>query len=81
MTNQIDILSPGKGCHKTRRLILYLEQFVRKHSVDAEINIITDMKAMLTYRTWILPAVFVNGKPVARGYRPSKENLFKNFKL
>ncbi len=80
MTNQIDILSPGKGCHKTRKLILYLEQFVRKHSVDAEIHVITDRKAMLTYRTWILPSVFVNGKPVARGYRPSEENLFKKFK-
>ncbi len=74
---QIDILSPGKGCHKTQRLIRYLEKFVRKYSVDAEIHVITDRKTMLTYRTWILPSVFVNGEPVARGYRPSEENLFK----
>jgi len=80
MINQIDILSPGKGCHKTRRLQEYLEKFVRQYGIDAKISIITDMKTMLTYRSWILPAVFINGKPVARGYRPSKENLFKHLK-
>jgi hypothetical protein len=87
MTNKIDILSPGKSCWKTRKLVSFLEKFVHKYGVDAEINIITDMKTMLTYRSWILPAVFVNGRPVARacptasfrrGYRPSEENLFKN---
>jgi len=61
-------------------MVRFLKQFVRKYGVDAEINIIADMKHLLTYRTWILPAVFVNGKPVARGYRPSEENLFKNLK-
>ena len=80
MTNCIDILSPGKSCRKTQKLVRFLENFVSQYGVDAEINIITDLKTMLTYRTWILPAVFVNGKPVARGYQPSKENLFKNLK-
>ncbi len=77
MKNQIDILSPGIGCHKTRRLQEYLEKFVRQYGIDAEINVITDVKTMIMYRTWILPAVFVNGKPVARGYRPSEKKLFK----
>jgi len=27
-----------------------------------------------------LPAVFVDGKPVAHGYRPSERNLFKHLK-
>ncbi len=80
MTNKIDILSPGKSCWKTRKLVGFLEKFVHKYNVDAKINIITDMKTMLTYRTWILPAVFVNGKPVARGYLPSEKNLFKYLK-
>ena len=77
MTNRIDILSPGPGCHKTQRLVRFLKNFVRKYHVKAEIRIITDRKAMLAYCTWILPSVFVNGEPVARGYRPSEENLFK----
>ncbi len=77
MVNRIDILSPGPGCHKTQRLMQFLKKFVRKYSVDAEIHVITDRKTLLTYRTWILPSVFVNGEPVARGYRPSEENLFK----
>jgi hypothetical protein len=77
MPNRIDILSPGTGCRKTRRWVDFLENFVRKHGVDAEIRVITDMKSILKYRTWILPAVFVNGKPVSRGYRPSEKNLLE----
>lgn len=80
MTNQIEILSPGKGCHKTRKLIRFMEKFVRIHGLDAEIHVITDRKILLTYPTWILPAVFINNKPVARGYRPSEENLFNHLK-
>jgi len=80
MTNHIDILSPGRGCHKTRKLVRYLEKFVNKYNIDAEINIITDLKIILTYRTWILPTVFINGKSIARGYRPSERNLFKELK-
>jgi len=80
MTNRIDILSPGISCLKTKKLVRFLEKFVLQNGVDAEIHIITDLNIMLTYRSWILPAVFVNGKPVARGYRPSEENLFKNLK-
>ncbi len=77
MTNRIDILSPGPGCHKTQRLVQFLKIFVQKYHVKAEIRIITDRRALLTYRTWILPSVFVNGEPVARGYRPSEKNLLK----
>jgi hypothetical protein len=77
MPHCIDILSPGTGCRKTRHWVDFLEKFVRKHGIDAEIHIITDMKIMLKYRTWILPAVFVNGEPVSRGYRPSEKNLFE----
>lgn len=80
LTNRIDILSPGKSCLKTQKLVRFLEKFVRKYNIAAKINIITDRETLLTYRTWILPSIFVNGKPVARGYRPSEENLFKHLK-
>ena len=77
MINRIDILSPGTGCRKIRRWVDFLEKFVRKHGFEAEIRVITGLKAMMAYRTWILPAVFVNGEPVSRGYRPSEKNLFE----
>jgi len=77
MVNQIDILSPGKGCHKTRRMRAYLEKFVCQYGIDAQIHVITNLKTIMTYRTWILPAVFVNGEPVSRGYRPSEKKLFE----
>ncbi len=80
MVNQIDVLSPGTGCQKTRRLVRFLEDFVRKHPVHAQIRIITDRRTLLTYRTWILPSVFINGEVVARGYRPSEKNLLKYLK-
>jgi hypothetical protein len=80
MSYKIDILSPGKSCWKTQKIIRFLQCFVRKYDVDAEINVVTGMNRLLTYRTWILPTVFVNGKPVARGYRPSEKTLLKLLK-
>ncbi len=80
MNNRIDILSPGNACHKTKKLQRFMERFVRKYHVDAEIRVVTEPETLLAYRTWILPSVFVNGRPVARGYRPSEENILKNLK-
>ena len=78
MNNKIDILSPGTACHKTRKLLHFIHRYVRKYHVDVEVRVITDRETLLTYRTWILPSVFVNGRPVARGYRPTEENILKN---
>jgi disulfide oxidoreductase YuzD len=35
---------------------------------------------MLTYETWILPTIIINGKIVARGYKPSDKEILQNLK-
>ncbi len=78
--NTITVLSPGKGCWKTRKIIKYLERFLTKYNIVSEIAIETDIKQFFKYRTWILPTIIVNGKIVARGYKPSEKKLFETLK-
>ncbi len=78
--NQIEILSPGKACHRTQKIIRHLETFIQEHKFNAEIKVITENRKFLNYNTWILPTVIVNGKILSRGYRPSEKNLLKILK-
>ncbi len=77
VSNTITILSPGKGCWKTRKIIGYVEMFLSKHKIESQITVETDIKKLIKYRTWILPTVIVNGKIVARGYRPPGKKLME----
>ncbi len=76
-TNKIVILSPGKRCWKTRKIIAYIEDFSNAHGFNSEITIETSLKSFLKYRTWILPTVIINGKIIARGYKPSEKQLLE----
>ncbi len=76
-SNKIIILSPGKGCWKTKKIIRYLEIFSRNHHFKTNIIVISEIKNLIKYRTWILPTIIINGKIVARGYRPSKKKLLE----
>ena len=78
--NIVTVLSPGKSCWKTNKIIRYLEKFLLKHKINAEITVETDVKQFFKYRTWILPTIIVNGKIVARGYKPSEKKLFETLK-
>jgi hypothetical protein len=80
MINQIEILSPGKACRRTQKIIKRLETFTQKHEFGAEIKVITENRKFLDYNTWILPTVVVNGKILSRGYLPSQKNLLKILK-
>jgi len=81
MKNTIVILSPGPACWKSRKIIRYLDDYLNASQIDAEIRTVHKLKDMLTYRTWILPTVIINGKVVARGYKPSRRKLDRVFGL
>lgn len=78
--NHIEILSSGKSCRRSKKIIRYVETLIENHQLEAQIEVITEAKSFLNYRTWILPTVVVNGKIVSRGYRPSEKNILKNLK-
>ncbi len=76
--NKVEILSPSSRCWKTRKIIDYLEKFFNENNIEAEFKIISNNEEFVNYDTWILPSVFINGKVVARGYKPVKERILKN---
>ncbi len=45
--------------------------------LPANIEIITNLKHILKFRTWILPTVIINGKIASRGIYPRKEKILK----
>jgi len=81
MKHTIVILSPGTACWKSRKIIRYLDDYLKVSQIHAEIKVVHKLKEILTYRTWILPTVIINGKIIARGYKPSKQKLDKVFGL
>ena len=78
MKNLIEILSPGPGCWKTRKIIGSLKHFFEENGIEAEFKIISESEEYVKYDTWILPTVLVNGNIVARGYRPPNERIFNH---
>ena len=80
MTNSIEILSPGTNCRKTQKIIKSMEQFFIEHNIEADIKIISGLREFVKYKTWIVPTIIINGKVVARGYRPANEKILKNLK-
>ncbi len=78
MNNKIEILSPGKNCRKSRRIVCKIREYLKQQKIEADIIIINDLKEMQKYKTWILPTVIINGKIVARGYKPANDIIFNN---
>ncbi len=69
MKNKVEILSPGKNCCKTSRLIKYLELFFEENKIEAEFIIVDNADEFEKYKTRILPTIIINGTIVARGLK------------
>ncbi len=80
MKNIIEILSPGENCWKTKKIISKMKKLLVSYNVDVEFVIISELEKMLTYETWILPTIIINGKIVARGYKPSDKEILENLR-
>ncbi len=80
MKNSVEILSPGPNCWKTRKIIKSIERFFEENSIEAEFRVINTIDDFVKYRTWILPTILINGKIVARGYRPSNNKILNSIK-
>ena len=80
MINRIEILSPGKNCWKSKKIIQSIKKTLEEEKIEAELIIISDLKKILKYRTWILPTILINGKVIARGYNPDREIIINSLK-
>lgn len=80
MTNEIKILCPARKCGKCRRMIARAEETANNEGYGISIVIVDSLSEILTYPTWILPTMVINGKVIARGYVPSPEKIRKSLK-
>ena len=68
----IKVLGGGcANCHKTKALA---EQAVNELGLDAQIQEVTDMAAIMAYGVMSTPAVVVDEKVVSSGGVPSYQN-------
>ncbi|MDX9905030.1 MAG: thioredoxin family protein [Bacteroidales bacterium] len=81
MAIQIVILCPGSKCKKCRRMIRQVEEAVMESGLETEINILDKMDDLLKYNTYVLPALVINGKMLARGYVPEKSKIIEELRL
>jgi len=78
MINKIEILSPGENCWKTRKIISKMKKLVVDKNIDVKFIVISELSKILNYRTWVLPTVVINGKIIARGYKPDNKIIIEN---
>ncbi len=55
-----------------------MKHFFAEKNIEAEFTIISNADEFIKYRTSILPTILINGKIVARGYRPSKNKMMNS---
>ena len=80
MAVEIVILCPGSKCKKCKRMIKQVEKAVFDSGIEAEIKLLDNLDDMLRYNTYVLPALFINDKKVARGSVPEKSIIIKAMK-
>ncbi len=75
MSLKIQILCPGNGCKKCKRMIAFIEETINELNLETEIEVVSDIEQMQDFQTWILPSIFINNEIISRGYLPSKKNF------
>ena len=71
----IEIL--GTGCAKCKKLEELTKEAVDELGVDAFVNHITDIKAIMNYGVMTTPALVVDGVVKVAGKIPSKDEIKK----
>jgi len=75
MTAKLFILCPGQKCRKCRKMVLQVEEAVQESGMEAEVVIVDKIDELVKFNTWVLPALVINGKMIARGYVPDKSKI------
>ena len=69
------ILCPGTRCHKCDKFRKAIENIANEMKLEYTIEFITELDDMLNFEAWILPSIFMDGKPLTRGYAPIKKDI------
>ena len=82
-TNQVlklkdmEIKVLGTGCPKCKSLMKAVEEVVSESGLEATINKVEDINDIMQYGVMVTPALVVDGRVVANGKVPKKEELKK----
>jgi len=69
----------GTGCPKCKQTTSVVTDAVNQHNIDASIEKVEDIMAILNYNVISTPAIVINEKVVLQGHVPSKAELDKIF--
>jgi small redox-active disulfide protein 2 len=77
MTTQIKIL--GTGCVKCQRTYEMVKEVVEELNVDAQIEKVEDLQAIMAYNVMATPAVVIDDIVFSKGGLPRRKELRKFF--
>ena len=80
MAVKLFILCPGTKCRKCRKMVKQVEVAVLESGMEAEVKIVDTLEELVKFNTWVLPALVINGKMIARGYVPEKSKIISEMK-
>jgi hypothetical protein len=80
MAVKLFILCPGQKCRKCIRMVKQVQEAVQESGMEAEVVIVDKIDELVKFNTWVLPALVINGKMVARGYVPEKSKIIAEMK-
>jgi hypothetical protein len=80
MTARLFILCPGQKCRKCRKMVQQVDEAVLESGMEAEVQIVDKIEDLVKFNTWVLPALVINGKMIARGYVPEKSKIIAAMK-
>ncbi len=69
----IEIL--GSGCAKCNKLEALAREAVKENGIDAHINHVKDIQAIMHYGVMVTPALVVDGVVKAAGKIPTKDEI------
>jgi small redox-active disulfide protein 2 len=72
---KINIKILGTGCAKCKALEDIITEIVAENRLEADIQIIGDIKQILNYNVMSIPALVINEKIACHGRVPSKSEI------
>ena len=71
------VLILGPGCTKCRTLEERIRNLVAKHQLAVEVNKVTDLQEIMTYKIMMTPGLVIDGELRSVGIIPRDEQLLQ----
>lgn len=76
----MDIKVLGTGCKSCNTLMKNIEELIAEENLDATVEKISDMKAIMDYGVMSVPALVIDDEVIFSGQSPKKKKLLKYLK-